>query len=147
MLVVEPARGRDLDGIDRVASASLKEWGGLAWFRENRLGADDSFVVCRHVESGAVVGFALAKRESPCLGHVLAIAVDTRHRREGIGSALLRRVGRDMAQHGAFRLSLEVDADDGAAQAFYLRHGFHPEGLQPGAYRDGADAVRLACPL
>lgn len=138
---MEAARPRDLEGIDRLAVASLKEWG------PGRLQDKGLVVVAREVRDGRVVGFAMARREEPCVGHVLAIAVEPQRRGEGIGSMLLRRVGQEMAMRGAYRLALEVDAGDGVAQAFYQRHGFRPEGLERCAYRDGSDALLLARPL
>ena len=45
------------------------------------------------------------------------------------------------------RMHLDVRADDAAAQAFYVRQGFHPEGLERHAYPDGEDAVHYARPL
>lgn len=109
-----------------------------------RPGERDALVVAREAYTNEVVGFALARREEPCLGHVLAMGVDRSHQGEGIGSALLRCVEHDMACEGAFELILEARADDARARAFYQRHGFRPEGLAPHAYGDGADAVRYA---
>jgi ribosomal-protein-alanine N-acetyltransferase len=103
-------------------------------------------LVARDVPTNRVVGFALASSES-CEGHLLAIAVDRQFRGAGIGSALLRNVRQEMTRSGAMRLKLEVRADDRAAQQFYTRHGFAPEGLESHVYSDGSDAVRMARPL
>lgn len=145
MLVVEPADRRDLTQVARLAAEALSERYSTEWILEH---ADDGrVVVAREISTGQILGFAMARHEEPCQGHLLALAVDRRHRGQGIGSALLRRVGAEMARTGAYCLCLEVRADDPAAQAFYLRHGFHPEGMASHVYSDGADAVRLARPL
>jgi len=89
----------------------------------------------------------LARREVPCEGHVLALAVDQAWRGEGIGSALLSRVRSELRRDGAMHLCLEVRASNRSAVAFYQRHGFHPEGLQEHAYADGEDAVRFGRPI
>jgi ribosomal-protein-alanine N-acetyltransferase len=101
-------------------------------------------MVARDVPTDRIVGFALARREQPCEGHIMALAVDSMHRGEGIGRALLGGVRHEMLREGAMRLSLEVRADNQRAQAFYVRNGFHPEGLESHAYDDGMDAVRFA---
>ncbi len=137
---MERAGAQDREAVFRLASEVLD--GGV-----EPAGERDALIVAREAMTNEVVGFALARREAPCRGHVLAIGVDALHRGEGIGSALLRCVEHDMACEGALELTLEARADDARARAFYQRHGFAPRGLQPHAYRDGADAVSYARPL
>lgn len=146
MLVVEPAGRQDIEQVARLAAESLSERFSSEWIQEHAAGAGQ-VVVAREVRTGRILGFAMARREQPCQGHLLALAVDHHHRGRGIGAALLRQVGTEMARSGAQCLCLEVRVDDPAAQAFYLRHGFHPEGLESHVYSDGGDALRLARPL
>lgn len=146
MLVVEPVRDADVDQIARLAMKALRERYDPAWLASHVGGLGGAFVVARDVPTNQVVGFALASQES-VNAHLLAIAVDGDERGKGIGSALLHNVRDNLAKQGAFRLSLDVRADDPGAQAFYFRHGFSPEGLDSHVYSDGADAVRMARPL
>lgn len=138
MLVVDSAWPSEVSEVVRIAADSLvdldPEHFAYACSR-------DTCVVARESRSGRVLGFAVAKRQEPCEGHILALAVDRMHRGEGIGSALLHGVKDAMVRSGAYRLSLEVRADNGAAQEFYARNGFRPEGLHPRAFPDGEDAV------
>jgi [ribosomal protein S18]-alanine N-acetyltransferase len=145
MLVVEPARGSDMEPVARLAAHALAESYDPAWLARHAWGRG-TFLVARDVPTNQVVGFAVAERES-CEAHLLAIAVETGRRGEGIGSHLLRTVRQELARAGAYRLELEVRADDARAQAFYVRHGFMPRGLESGVYRDGGDAVRMERPL
>lgn len=145
MLVVEPARFEDVDAVTRLAARTLSEQYDPAWLAAH-MGERSPFWVARDVRSNAVVGFALADREG-VEGHLLAIGVDRQRRNRGVGSALVSTVRNDLARAGAYRLSLEVRADDVGAQAFYARHGFAPEGIQERVYRDGGDAVTMARPL
>lgn len=141
MLVVEPARDSDVVNVVRLAGSAL--------------GVDPSTwhmqapccMVARDVDHNRIVGFALADRDAPCEGHLLALAVDSERRGQGLGGALLERVRHQMRTEGALRLSLDVRADNQDAMAFYRRHGFAPEGLQPDAYPDGEGAVHLSRPL
>jgi ribosomal-protein-alanine N-acetyltransferase len=145
MLVVEPMRNTDAAPVARLAASTLTESYDPAWLAEQG-GRGRTCLVARDVPTNRVVGFALASRES-CEGHLLAIAVDQGFRGAGIGSALLRNVRQEMVRSGAMRLKLEVRAEDRAAQQFYTRHGFAPEGLESHVYSDGGDAVRMARPL
>lgn len=141
MLVVEPAQGQDVVNVVRLASDALR----MDPTRTD-LGRP-TCMVAKDVASGRIMGFALADRQEACDSHLLALAVDKDHRGEGIGGQLLERVRYQMRLEGALRMHLDVRADDPAAQAFYVRHGFQPDGLQRHAYPDGEDAVHYTRPL
>ena len=144
MLVIESARPSEVSDVVRLATGSLS---GLNPERFALACAHDTCMVARETRSGRILGFAVARRQEPCEGHIMAIAVDPLHRGEGIGSALLSGVGDVMLRTGALRLSLEVRSDNRAARDFYIRHGFRPEGLHPGAFPDGQDAVSYGKPI
>lgn len=147
MLVVEPVRPEDVDAVARLAARTLSEQYDPSWLA-GHMGesAQAPFWVARDVRTNQLVGFALADRDG-VEGHLLAIGVDKHNRKRGIGSALVKTVRSDLARRGAYTLRLEVRVDDLAAQAFYTRHGFQPDGLQEAVYRDGADAVTMSRPL
>lgn len=144
MLVVDAARPSEVTEVMRLAAESLRDL-DPAHFAEACL--RDTCVVARESRSGRLLGFAVAARQEPCEGHILALAVDRLHRGEGVGSALLHGVRDAMVRSGAYRLSLEVRADNRPAQDFYARHGFRPEGLHPRAFPDGEDAVWYGRPI
>jgi ribosomal-protein-alanine N-acetyltransferase len=145
MLIVEPMRNADAMSVARLAARSLSEAYDPQWLTDQP-GAPRTCLVARDIHADRVVGFAVAAKDS-CEGHLLAIAVDDQYRGNGIGSALLKNVRQELTRSGAMRLKLEVRAEDRAAQAFYTRHGFAPEGLESHVYSDGGDAVRMAQPL
>ena len=146
MLVVEPVRDGDLDPVAWLAYRALQEQYDADWLAHHARTTQGTFLVARDIPTNRIVGFALADQEA-CEGHLLALAVDRQRRGEGIGSALLKNVRDHMARQGAYRLSLEVRADDQKAQVFYSRHGFAPLGLEAHVYSDGSDAVKMARPL
>lgn len=146
MLVVEPVRDGDLDPVAWLAYKALREQYDADWLAEHAKAQKGTFLVARDIPTNRIVGFALADQQA-CEGHLLAIAVDSQRRGEGIGSALLKNVRDHMARQGAYRLNLEVRADDQKAQVFYSRHGFAPVGLESRVYSDGSDAVKMARPL
>lgn len=147
MLVVEPVRNSDIDPVARLAVATLRERFSAEWLEDHaRNVAKGTFLVARDVPTNQVVGFALAEAEH-AEGHLLALAVDTRHQGQGIGSALLADVNERLSRAGAMRMSLDVRWDDPVARRFYARHGFAPDGLHEGVYSDGADALAMTKPL
>lgn len=136
---------QDAVQVARLAARTLSERFDPEWLAEHMTDRN-AFFVARDVPSNRVVGFAVAERQG-LEGHLLALAVDRARQAQGIGSTLVKTVGRELARDGAYRMGLEVRADDAYAQAFYQRLGFSPEGLQEHVYRDGADAVRMGRPL
>jgi ribosomal-protein-alanine N-acetyltransferase len=71
------------------------------------------------------------------------IAVTATHRRTGVASALLARVGKEAAARHADRVMLEVRDDNVGAIAFYTRHGFAELSRRKGYYADGTTAIVL----
>jgi ribosomal-protein-alanine N-acetyltransferase len=68
--------------------------------------------------------------------HINNIAVRPRHRRSGIGGALLCAALEGGAKVGARLCILEVRASNHAAQTLYERHGFRIVGRRAGYYSE-----------
>jgi len=91
-----------------------------------------------------VTGYAVSR----AIGDIVdlqRIAVSPRRQRAGVATALLD----DLVAHpgDADRMMLEVSAANGAAIAFYLRHGFTQIDARRRYYRDGSDALVMTRPL
>lgn len=77
-----------------------------------------------------------------------SVAVHPTRRRTGAATALLAALKFWAFEHRASRVQLEVRAENSSAIAFYLRAGFHQDGLRPGYYSDPPDdAVLMSLPL
>lgn len=146
MLVVEPVRNSDVDPVARLAVQTLQERYAPEWLAEHANLDNGTFLVARDIPTNQVVGFALAQT-GEAEGHLLALAVDSQRRGQGIGRALLADVREHMRRQGAMRLKLDVRWDDPSARRFYARQGFAPAGIKEGVYSDGSDALEMAKPL
>lgn len=73
--------------------------------------------------------------------HITLVAVHPRHRRQGLGRRVLAQLLRSGRALGAERATLEVSADNPAAQALYAGSGFRTAGVRRRYYRDGSDAL------
>lgn len=97
-------------------------------------------------EDGEATGFVLS-RGAVDEEELLLIAVDPRHRRKGIGGALLRRFIAEARGRGAARLFLEMRAGN-SAESLYRRHGFDNVGIRHNYYRratrEPIDAITFA---
>jgi ribosomal-protein-alanine acetyltransferase len=90
-----------------------------------------------------IAGYALVFfRRASAVARLYSIAVAASERGAGIGARLLEACERLARRRGARELRLEVRVRNAAARRLYERAGFHPFGLHPGYYEDGADAVR-----
>jgi len=97
----------------------------------------DRFFVA--VEDGKIIGYAVG-RASGKNGHVDSVAVAPRHRRRGIGKALLSAVTHRLIEEGVEQIHLEVRKGNTAAISFYERMGFHVSSEIRRYYADGEDA-------
>lgn len=113
---------------------------------------ESSTLVAEH--DGMVVGFAslvLPSREedvTPQTPELAALYVEPAVWRLGIGSALLREAMNDARADGSMEeIAAWVFSANHAAQAFYSRLGFAPDGAQRVHRRSGQTMTRLCAPL
>ena len=95
-------------------------------------------------------GFALVETDPrlPGFADLVAIAVDPRHRREGVGTALLQRVIASCREGRApLLLVLTVAEDNEPAIALFRRAGFEMVPGLIGHYAGGQRSRRMAKPL
>ncbi len=78
------------------------------------------------VEDGEVVGTALGGYDG-FRGWVYAVAVSPRHRRKGVGTALMLRVESGLKDAGCPKLNLQVRGTNRAATGFYHKLGYSVE--------------------
>jgi ribosomal-protein-alanine N-acetyltransferase len=95
---------------------------------------------------GVAVGHAVASILAD-IAELQRISVLEDHRRTGLATALLDAVVAEAAAQGADRVLLEVREGNGAALAFYARHGFAEIDRRRGYYADGTTATILLRPL
>jgi len=92
------------------------------------------------VRERALVGYVVCSRYD-LDWHIMNVAIDPDHRREGLGSALLAELYR-RAQSGGARFTLEVRRSNQAAIELYTRDGFRVAGTRRRYYQDnGEDAL------
>ena len=94
------------------------------------------------LEGDEVVGYA-GYCDYPDEGFVQTLAVAPRRQREGIGRLLLDALLEHAATLPRKPVSLEVRADNEAAQQLYESRGFRRTSVRRGYYPGGADALVL----
>jgi ribosomal-protein-alanine acetyltransferase len=136
--MIRRAEEKDLDAL-----AKLAVDGGLHSFDRRSLRvelAKPHALVLAAEDDGVLAGVLVAS----CVAgesELLAIAVDPRARRRGLGRALLYEALAFARACGAETMHLEVRQDNNAARAFYSVEGFENVGHRRAYYGDGVDAV------
>lgn len=78
---------------------------------------------------------------------LISIAVDPKHRRQGIAEALMKRTLARLRQAGAAKLNLMVRARNRGAIALYRDFGFRRTGKVARYYENGEDGIRMSLAL
>lgn len=76
-------------------------------------------------------------------GYMGMLAVNSKYRRLGIGTALLKRVIRRMRDRGCVSVTLETETSNASATALYEKLGFIKEELLVRYYLNLGDAYRM----
>lgn len=144
--VIRGGRLEDLTAVMRLENACFSDpWTPASLISE--LQADALRLPLVVEVDGVVCGYLMAWRVAEQL-HILNIAADPAHRRQGLGTALLREAARLGARTGQTELTLEVRESNHAARAFYRRHGFAVVGVRRAYYQDnGENALVMTAPL
>jgi [ribosomal protein S18]-alanine N-acetyltransferase len=130
----------DLDAIERIERASYRTPWSRSMFA-SELAKPSSLSFGAVDETGALVGYLVLSRYVDAW-HVMNVAVAPEKRRQGVASALLRRlleVTKDDTLRG---YTLEVRVSNVGAIKLYERFGFVSKGVRRGYYTDNReDAV------
>jgi ribosomal protein S18 acetylase RimI-like enzyme len=77
--------------------------------------------------NGAVVVGTIMAGYDGHRGWIYRVAVDPRHQRHGIGTALVRRAEQELIARGAPKINLQVRASNSQVAAFYEQLGYVQE--------------------
>lgn len=138
---IVPLEARHLRALMAIDKQVYPEpWSRTLWKRE--LARDRSTrVYLAALHGGEVVGYAGALRIADET-HVVTVAVDPALQRGGVGRQLFARLCDTAIDWGCTGITLEVRADNTAAQALYRRFGLVPVGVRKGYYEpDRQDAL------
>lgn len=140
MIIIRKFRPSDLSRVYEIECRSFKDPYHVLFLLNLYETYPDTFFVAE--ENSAVVGYVISRMVNTS-GHVLAIAVDPKHRNRGIGRALMNVVIEKLREFGLEDIYLEVRISNTAAINFYKKLGFEEKGIIRSYYSDGEDAVIL----
>ena len=144
VIAVRFARRSDALTIAEMSRDLVEQGLGWSWTRERILRS------LRHPDTNAIVasrngeraGFAIM-RYGDDEAHLLLLAVQPGHRREGIGATLVDWLERSARVAGIARVTLEARAGNTVARSFYARLGYAQAQVLPGYYGGRETSVRM----
>ncbi|HXN25397.1 MAG TPA: N-acetyltransferase [Candidatus Dormibacteraeota bacterium] len=92
--------------------------------------------------AGESSGFILAEKHPP-LAHIITIDVIEGERRNGVGSAMVKAIETNLAQHSVRFIVLETATNNEPAVAFWKKHGYRVEGVLKRYYLGRLDAYEM----
>ncbi|MFQ5888128.1 MAG: ribosomal protein S18-alanine N-acetyltransferase [Candidatus Hydrothermarchaeales archaeon] len=140
LIKIRPFKPSDLNRVYEIESRSFKDPYHPLFLLNLYEAYHQSFFVVEI--NSLVVGYVLS-RIVEGKGHVLAIAVDQKYRRRGIGKALMGRVVDYLVRNGVNMIQLEVRISNISAIEFYKSLGFREGGIISRYYQDGENAILL----
>lgn len=90
-----------------------------------------------------ISGFILSAHKG-AHGHIITIDVLVPYRGSGVGTALLRKSERNLAEAGVREIWLETATNNNAAVAFWQKHGYRTRGRMKNYYPGGVDAFAMS---
>lgn len=132
----------ELDAIlelERAGFPETEQWSRASW--ESELTSPSLQVLLAGVDQLRGV---IALRFGPDVCDLDRIVVDPRHRRQGVGRALLAAGLASAAAHGVRQMILEVRSDNAAAIALYRAYGFDQIAIRNDYYGPGRHAMIMS---
>jgi ribosomal-protein-alanine N-acetyltransferase len=137
-VTISPLRRRHLRAVLRIEKAVYPTpWSMGLYLAELSAPTGRTYLVAR--SGSRVVGYG-GTMHVVDEAHVTTLAVHPHRHGRGIGARLLLALVRDAVAEGLTSLTLEVRADNAAAQALYRRFGLAPVGVRRGYYRPSGPA-------
>ncbi len=140
---IRPVRDSDLDRILEIEETAFPNPYPLGYLRFLSRSNPETFLVAEN-ELG-IVGYIIADVRHGREGHIISIAVREDERRRGIARRLIEGVTEEFAESGVGLVKLEVRVSNLPAIALYHTMGYRDLDIMSGYYRDGEDALRMAC--
>lgn len=126
--------------IERVSFTHPYDAFVFAYYRSR---SPEGFLVAEY--GGEVVGYIIATpSRTRKEGRLVSVAVDPVFRRRGFGRRLLEEAAAYLRRRGMVRVCLEARVGSDEALGFYGELGFKRDGVIPGYYEDGEDAVVMS---
>ena len=101
----------------------------------------EGFIVAE--KNHKIIGFIIGINTSPRNTKILMLSISETHRRQKIGSELLKQFLKKASENKIKNIKLEVRIDNNQAIKFYQKNDFKITGKIPKFYQNGEDAYTM----
>ena len=138
MIELQRLAQRDLEAIERIERRSYRTPWSRSMFASELSKPSSISLGAFEAETGELLGYLVISRYVDAW-HVMNVAVEPAHRRQGIAVALFERLFELTAADGRRGYTLEVRISNEAAIRLYERLGFQSRGVRRGYYTDNRE--------
>ena len=132
---------RDMFAVIKLASDTLPEQYNPSLFNFFYETYPQGFIVAEIAQK--IVGFVVGVKTNPETSKVLMLSVSKDHRKQSIGSELLKRFVEEISAENTQQIELEVRTDNKKAIKFYQKHGFEIIDKIANFYQNDEDAYTM----
>ena len=138
MLKIRRVQPPDIIEVIALAYDTLPERYNPVIFNQFYESFPEGFLVV--VDEQQLIGFLIGIKIAPTIARVLMLSIQSRYRKQGIGTALLNEFLRIMRHLSVTEVELEVRTTNRGALAFYKKQGFLLQHTLKQFYQNGDDA-------
>jgi ribosomal protein S18 acetylase RimI-like enzyme len=143
-----PAMDMDVHFLTRLSGEVFKIYGSYEemipkWF-ESEMNVTIIARMNRQPVGFAMIGEPFNRYDIPNASELLAIAVDPKKQRKGIGALLLKEVDKNAAALDIKRIFLHTALENLPAQRLFAENGYRPWEIKKSFYPEGQDAIVMS---
>ncbi|VVB59190.1 putative N-acetyltransferase [uncultured archaeon] len=141
MLKIRRVQATDIFPVIALAYDTLPERYNPSIFNQFYESFPEGFLIAMH--NHILIGFLIGIKTTMNTARILMLSVNENNRRQGIGSALLKKFLLEMKNHQIRQIELEVRTTNRGAVEFYIKQGFILQEKLHHFYQNGEDAYSM----
>jgi [ribosomal protein S18]-alanine N-acetyltransferase len=142
VLKIRCVKANDIFPVIALAYDTLPERYNPSIFNQFYESFPEGFLVALHDHT--LVGFLIGIKTTKNTARILMLSVNNNNRKQGIGSALLKKFLSEMKNHEIKQVELEMRTTNEGALKFYIKQGFILREKLQHFYQNGEDAYCMS---
>jgi ribosomal-protein-alanine N-acetyltransferase len=142
VLKIRCVQANDIFPVIALAYDTLPERYNPSIFNQFYESFPEGFLVALHDHT--LVGFLIGIKTTKNTARILMLSVNNNNRKQGIGSALLKKFLSEMKNHEIKQVELEMRTTNESALKFYIKQGFILREKLQHFYQNGEDAYSMS---
>jgi ribosomal protein S18 acetylase RimI-like enzyme len=141
VLIIRRVQSTDIFPVIALAYNTLTERYNPSIFNQFYESFPEGFLIA--MRNNILIGFLIGIKTTTNTARILMLSVNENNRKQGIGSALVKKFLLEMKNHQIKHIELEVRTINQGALKFYLKQGFILQETLHHFYQNGEDAYSM----